>query len=110
VKLLSFSDQELHTWKQEECVDEELLCLIVLLSSTKANMAELERQAIVHKEHVKKIFVNQERLRCNIQSLEKVASNNLVTRYLADLDKEEDDLIATNRLIDAAEEQMAQAT
>jgi len=38
------------------------------------------------------IFTNQERLRSNIKSMEKIDSSDLMKRYLRDLDKEEDDL------------------
>ena len=52
-------------------------------------------------------FKNQDRLRENIRSLEKVGTNALTTRYLKDLDKEEDGLIAMRREIAALEEQDA---
>merc|ERR1711998_110577 len=108
IEHFNFGDRELHSWQNESNIlPEHMLQLVLQLQSTEATADELERQRCVHAEHVKKIFDNQERLRCNIQSLERVASNNLVTRYLQDLDREEDDLIATNKLIESVEEQRA---
>ena len=52
-------------------------------------------------------FTNQERLRENIRSMEKVGTNALLTRYLKDLDKEEDDLIQTRRAIARLDEEDA---
>jgi hypothetical protein len=51
------------------------------------------------------IFKNQERLRENIKSLEKMPENELVKRYLRDLNKEEDDLIKTRGIIETLETQ-----
>lgn len=42
---------------------------------------------------ISSIFTNQERLRSNIKSLEKIDSSDLMKRYLRDLNKEEDDLL-----------------
>jgi hypothetical protein len=42
---------------------------------------------------ISNIFTNQERLRSNIKSLEKIDSSDLMKRYLRDLNKEEDDLL-----------------
>ena len=46
---------------------------------------------------VSEAFKNQDRLRENIRSMEKVGSNKLTERYLKDLDKEEDGLIHRRR-------------
>lgn len=55
----------------------------------------------VKEEHVSTIFKNQDRLRQNIKSMEKMPSNDLVKRYLADLNSEETDLINTRQEITA---------
>ena len=47
------------------------------------------------------IFKNQDRLRQNIKSMEKMPSNDLVKRYLSDLNSEETDLINTRQEIAA---------
>lgn len=53
------------------------------------------------------MFANQERLRENIRSFEKIGSNELLKRYLADMGKEEDELIATRTKIAKLDEQDA---
>jgi len=102
------SEKEFRAWQQEGELHEEaggLLRMLVALRKAEADTAELKRQLSIHQAHVKKVFMNQERLRSNIQSLEKVTNTALVERYLKDLDKEEDDLIATNNVIDQLEEE-----
>ncbi|CAF1237980.1 unnamed protein product [Didymodactylos carnosus] len=54
-------------------------------------------------EHIKSIFTNQERLRENIKSLEKMNTSDLLKRYLKDLNIEEDDLAETRAEIKAME-------
>ena len=56
---------------------------------------------------VSEAFKNQDRLRENIRSMEKVGTNKLTDRYLKDLDKEEDELIQTRRAIARLEEEEA---
>uniref|UniRef100_A0A7S3KXZ8 Ubiquitin-like domain-containing protein n=1 Tax=Amphora coffeiformis TaxID=265554 RepID=A0A7S3KXZ8_9STRA len=63
---------------------------------------EIDQLIAALEEHIRQIFTNQERLRENIKSMEKVAaSSSLTKRYLSDLDKEENDLISTRTTIDA---------
>ena len=57
--------------------------------------------------NIAEAFKNQDRLRENIRSMEKVGSNKLLERYLKDLDKEEDELIQTRRAIARLEEEDA---
>ena len=105
IERLDFTDQTLHQWQSEDgAVPAPLLEKLLKLRAEEGTVKGLEREAKAHAEHVQQIFTNQERLRSNIKSLEKVASNKLVERYLTDLDREEDDLIATNDLIKKAEE------
>jgi ubiquitin len=105
IERLDLTDQNLHQWQSaDEAVPAALLEKLLKLRVEEGTVKDLERQANTHAEHVQQIFANQERLRSNIKSLEKVASNKLVERYLTDLDREEDDLIATNNLIKKAEE------
>ncbi len=49
----------------------------------------------------------QSRLQENIKSMENVTSSKSIDRYLVDMGKEEDDLIATTQAITALEEQAA---
>jgi len=56
----------------------------------------------------RKVFENQERLRQNIKSLEKVQNcGSLVSRYLTDLNRDEDDLQQTRKDVEGLEEQKA---
>jgi len=59
------------------------------------------------KESIQKIFVNQNRLRENIKSLEKWKDSDLVKRYLRDLDVQEDIINTTNLKINDLESQDA---
>jgi hypothetical protein len=70
----------------------ELLRLKASEATAKLDVARLESQ-------IQQVFKNQERLRENIKSLEKVGDNPLLRRYLSDLDKEEDDLIRARKSI-----------
>uniref|UniRef100_A0A7S2Y101 Uncharacterized protein n=1 Tax=Fibrocapsa japonica TaxID=94617 RepID=A0A7S2Y101_9STRA len=72
------------------------------------SMAELERQIQVHSDHIEDVHNNQDRLRKNITSLEKVSNSSLVARYLADLDREEDDLLQTRSAIESKQEECVQ--
>ncbi|CAE8606775.1 unnamed protein product [Polarella glacialis] len=69
---------------------------------------EIQRKQGVDASRVKKIFENQERLRENIRSMEKVSgTSRLLERYMNDMDKEESDLIETRKRIEEAEESIA---
>jgi len=70
-------------------------------------MEEIKRKQSVDTNRVKKIFQNQERLRENIKSMENVRTGSLLDRYMADMDKEESDLIETRARIEAAEDEIA---
>jgi len=63
-------------------------------------------QINLHESHIKAVFNNQARLRENIISLEKVNNNDLVQRYLIDLNREEDDLIQTRQSISLLQNQI----
>ena len=64
-------------------------------------------QAAAANARIAEAFTNQDRLRENIRSMEKVGSNKLTDRYLKDLDKEEDELIQMRRTIARLEEEEA---
>ena len=57
---------------------------------------------------IPQVFENQNRLRENIKSLEKVQNDTLVNRYLVDLNREEDDLIRVQKAIAEEEEKLFQ--
>jgi len=49
------------------------------------------------KDSIDAVFQNQERLRGNLKSLEKIPNSPLVKRYMEDMSKEEDDLIQSRK-------------
>lgn len=67
----------------------------------------MTRQIGTHRAHVAKVEKNQERLRHNIKSMEKVQNTELVDRYLKDLNNQEDDLIATNSIVEQLTDEQA---
>jgi len=103
------TDAEFSQWKQRALLPAEMLQLVEEVSRAEARVRELARQEQTHQAHVQKVFANQERLRSNIKSMEKVQSTHLVERYLQDLNAQEDDLIATNTLIDQLVEDKTEA-
>lgn len=54
-------------------------------------------EAATVKAHVQAIVESQTRLRENIKALEKMPESPLMTRYMTDLDHEEDELIAARK-------------
>merc|ERR1719469_927415 len=77
-----------------------------MLFARRRQKAEVERRIAQAKASEDRVFANQERLRQNIQSMEKVQNcGTLMSRYLTDLNKDEDDLIKTREQIAALEEE-----
>lgn len=103
-------EQELMAWRERELLPEAVLGLLEELCTVEARIKEVDRQCTVHQSHVNKIYTNQERLRSNITSLEKVKNDTLVERYLKDLNNQEDDLIATNLALEELAEEKTEAT
>lgn len=66
----------------------------------KAESVEFQRQIDAHQTYIRKVFENQNRLRENIKSLDKMVESDLMKRYLKDLNHEEDDLIRTTKKSD----------
>ena len=75
-----------------------------------AEIQEIQRKQSLDQSRVKKIFENQTRLRENIKSMEHVRTGTLLERYMNDMDKEENDLIATRRRMEESEESVAKMT
>jgi len=98
---------ELHKWREQGALPAELLRKLEELAELASRRREGQRKVSTHQAQIKATFNNQERLRENIRSLEKVGKNALTDRYLTDLDKEEDGLIQTRRAISVLEEQDA---
>ncbi|CAK9057916.1 unnamed protein product [Durusdinium trenchii] len=122
----NISEEQLLNWEQRECPwssDEsgsdpdgfasdvrEILVQIRDLQVKTAETKEIQRRQSADNSRVKKIFENQTRLRENIKSMEHVRTGSLLERYMNDMDKEENDLIATRSRIEESEEQVAKMT
>jgi len=65
----------------------------------KARTAIINAEIRAQEDAIAQVFKNQNRLRDNIKSLEKVENKELVNRYLKDLNKEEDELLLTRARI-----------
>merc|ERR1719502_1830789 len=66
--------------------------------------ADGARQKSALQARIDEVFTNQNRLRENIRAFEKIGSNELLTRYLGDMSREEDELIATRAKISKLDE------
>lgn len=93
----------------EEVLGVELVNDLVKRYQAESKASEARKTIAMHESHMERVHANQSRLRENIKSIEKVSSSKLVDRYLADLDKEEDDLIATRKIIDALQKEADEA-
>ncbi|CAF1242998.1 unnamed protein product [Didymodactylos carnosus] len=90
----------MHDWQtRKEFLSETLMNTIMTMLNVQHNITELNQQIQYMNEYIKSIFTNQERLRENIRSLEKVNTSDLLKRYLKDLNTEEDDLAQTRKQI-----------
>eukprot|EP00995_Heteronema_vittatum_P002766 NODE_1403_length_975_cov_109.893089_g972_i0.p1 GENE.NODE_1403_length_975_cov_109.893089_g972_i0~~NODE_1403_length_975_cov_109.893089_g972_i0.p1 ORF type:complete len:187 (+),score=84.20 NODE_1403_length_975_cov_109.893089_g972_i0:24-563(+) len=104
----SVTSRDLHAWAQAKDTFKIPAPLLAKLDSqidVENKMALVTRRITSMKDHVKKVFENQSRLRENIKSMEKVTNSSLIDRYLKDLNREEDDLIKTQKGITDAEEE-----
>lgn len=113
---LNINESSLNAWIAGSSIDSESLipadvaALAKDIVAIKATQQESRRVIAVHNEHMQKVFTNQERLRANIKSLEKVANGaTLIGRYLKDLNAEEDDLIKTRAEVEKLEKDIAAA-
>jgi len=89
-------------------LDEGHLQLASQIISCRAETTDIQRQIDGLKRHTEKVFQNQQRIRENIKSLDKMVGSDLMKRYLADLDVEEDDLIKTRKDMEGRENQKQQ--
>lgn len=87
---------------------EPLLTSCESYKALELRLAEVNRVLQGNKSHVEKIYESQKRIRENIKAVEKLSLEDLVKRYANDLNKEEDDLIATREATERLEgEEMA---
>jgi hypothetical protein len=96
----SLTDSQIRTWTtKRDLIPTSLFDKAVNIVDTKRMLVELEKRIKSRETHIKSIFENQERIRQNIKSLENIDKSDLMTRYLKDLNTEEDDLQETRREI-----------
>jgi hypothetical protein len=88
-------------------VPKALLDKIEIMLDFQTRKRDTQRQIASLKDSIQKIYVNQNRLRENIKSLEKWNESELVKRYLSDFDVQEDVLNNTNRRIGELESEDA---
>lgn len=87
---------------------QNFVSLVQKLFSARSVIFEVQRKIVQTQARERKVYENQARLRQNIQSMEKVRDcGTLLTRYLEDLNKDEDDLQKARVMIEADEEDVA---
>merc|ERR1712065_30244 len=92
----------------EDKLVQRLNNIILEIKGAKAELDRCRMQVSAKEKSIADTFKNQERLRQNIRSFEKQASSKLVKRYLADMDREEDDLIRQRKEIKKLEQKTTQ--
>jgi len=83
----------------------DIVKAVSMITKMKESLKEHQSTMQVKNAYQSEIFKNQERLRLNIKSMEKMAESPLLRRYMQDLDKEEDQLIATRELMSKLKEE-----
>lgn len=102
----SISDGDIRNWTpKRDLIPTSLFDKAVSIVDTKLLLREAEKRIKSREAHIKSIFENQERIRQNIKSLEKMEKSVLMDRYLKDLNTEEDELQDTRREIKVMQEE-----
>ena len=105
----TITDSEIRTWTvKKDLIPKSLYDQAVAIVELQGFLREIENQINSYEAHIQSIFQNQERIRQNIKSLEKMERSDLMTRYLKDLNAEEDDLQQTRRNISKLQDQQRQ--
>jgi hypothetical protein len=105
----TITDNQIRTWtSKRDLIPTSLFDKSLAIVDIQKILRDIEKQIQLHEAHIKSIFENQERIRQNIKSLEKIEKSDLMTRYLKDLNTEEDDLQRTRRNISTLQEQRNQ--
>ena len=81
------SERELYDWHEAKALPTAVLKKLDGLHELKAKRLEGQRKAAASNTRIAEAFKNQDRLRENIRSMEKVqgSNNKLTARYLKDL-------------------------
>ncbi|CAF4712383.1 unnamed protein product, partial [Rotaria sp. Silwood2] len=103
----SITDSQIGTWTpKRDLIPTSLFDKSVTIVDTQIVIRELETKIKSGEAHIKSIFENQERIRQNIKSLEKIDKSDLMIRYLKDLNTEEDDVQQTRREIKTMQDEL----
>lgn len=97
-------ERTLHGWRASGGLPETILNSLDGLHALQAKRKEGVRQKGLHQTRIGEVFTNQDRLRENIKAFEKIGSNELLKRYLSDMGREEDELIAVRAKIATLDE------
>jgi DNA repair exonuclease SbcCD ATPase subunit len=101
----TITDSQIRTWTpKRDLIPTSLFDKAVAIVDLQVIIRDIDNQIKSREAHIKSIFENQERIRQNIKSLEKIEKSDLMTRYLKDLNTEEDDLQETRRNIAALQQ------
>ena len=96
----TITDNQIRTWStKRDLIPTSLYDKALAIVNAQLVLRELDSKIKSRESHIKSIFENQDRIRQNIKSLEKIEKSDLMMRYLKDLNTEEDDLQATRREI-----------
>ncbi|CAF4100520.1 unnamed protein product [Rotaria sp. Silwood2] len=103
----SITDSQIRTWTpKRDLIPTSLFDKSVTVVDTQIVIRELETKIKSGEAHIKSIFENQERIRQNIKSLEKIDKSDLMIRYLKDLNTEEEDVQQTRREIKTMQDEL----
>ena len=96
----TINDGKIRSWTpKRDLIPSTLFDKAVAIVELQSVLRGLDQRVKSREAHIKAIFENQERIRQNIKSLEKIEKSVLMDRYLKDLNTEEDDLQNTRREI-----------
>ncbi|CAF0772758.1 unnamed protein product [Rotaria sordida] len=105
----TITDSQIRTWTpKRDLLPTSLFDKAVAIVDIQLALRELDKTIKSLEAHIKSIFENQERIRQNIKSLEKIDKSDLMIRYLKDLNTEEDDLQQTRREIKTMQDEYNQ--
>ena len=102
----SVTDANIRSWTpKRDLIPTSLFDKAGSIVDLQLQLRESDKRIKSREAHIKSIFENQERIRQNIKSLEKMERSVLMERYLKDLNSEEDDLQRTRREIKEMQDQ-----
>ncbi|CAF1098604.1 unnamed protein product [Adineta ricciae] len=97
---------QIRTWMvKRDLIPTSLFDKALAIADIQEKLREFDLTIKSREAHIKSIFENQERIRQNIKSLEKIDKSDLMVRYLKDLNTEEDDLQSTRREIKSMQDE-----